>query len=182
MILFLILGFFFFRFYISVYVSFFWVNLCIWCKVWSVVVAVLFTQRYSRFLGFPGDSSGKESSCRYRRCGFDPWVRKIRWRRKWQHTPVFLLGKFHAQRSLAVHGVAKSQTQLSMCVCLCTHIHARAHVHTHTHIQVFQHHLLFHIACGILFLWPGLKSVSPASEGRVLSIQSPGKSMTHECI
>ena len=84
--------------------------------------------------------------------GFDPWVRKISWRRTWQHTPVFLLGKFHAQRSLAVHGVAKSQTQLSMCVCLCTHIHACACAHTHTHIQVFQHHLLFHIACGILVL------------------------------
>ena len=182
MILFLILFFFFFRFYILVYDSFFWVNLCIWCKVWSVVVAVLFTQRYSRFLGFPGDSSGKEASCRCRRCGFDPWVRKISWRRTWQHTPVFLLGKFHAQRSLAVHGVAKSQTQLNMCLCLCTHIHARAHVHTHTHIQVFQHHLLFHIACGILVLWPGLKSVSPALEGRVLTIKLPGKSMTHECI
>ena len=35
------------------------------------------------------------------RCGFDPWVRKILWRRKWQPTPVFLLGKFHRQRSLA---------------------------------------------------------------------------------
>ena len=31
---------------------------------------------------------------------FDPWVGKIPWRRKWQPTPVFLLGKFHAQRSL----------------------------------------------------------------------------------
>jgi len=30
-----------------------------------------------------------------------PWVRKIPWRRKWQHTPVFLPGKFHRQRSLA---------------------------------------------------------------------------------
>ena len=85
-----------------------------------------------------------------------------------------------------VHGVSKSQTQLSMCVCLCTHAHVHTHTHTHkhthTHIQVFQHHLLFHIACGILVLWPGLKSVSPASEGRVLTIQPPGKSMTHECI
>ena len=25
------------------------------------------------------------------RCGFNPWVGKIPWRRKWQHTPVFLL-------------------------------------------------------------------------------------------
>ena len=32
---------------------------------------------------------------RYRRCGFDPWVRKIPWRRAWQPTPVFLPGKFH---------------------------------------------------------------------------------------
>ena len=61
-------------------------------------------------------------------------------------------------------------------------VHACARAHTHTHIQVFQHHLLFHIACGILVLWPGLKSVSPASEGRVLTIKLPGKSMTHECI
>ena len=32
---------------------------------------------------------------------FDPWARKIPWRRKWQSTPVFLPGKFHGQRSLA---------------------------------------------------------------------------------
>ena len=25
----------------------------------------------------------------------DPWVRKIPWRRKWQPTPVFLLGEVH---------------------------------------------------------------------------------------
>ena len=31
---------------------------------------------------------------------FDPWVRKIPWRRKWQPTPVFLPGKSHGQRSL----------------------------------------------------------------------------------
>ena len=34
------------------------------------------------------------------RCGFDPWVRKIPWRRKWQSTPVFLPGKSHGQKSL----------------------------------------------------------------------------------
>ena len=32
--------------------------------------------------------------------GFDPWVRKIPWRRKWQPTPVFFPGEFHGQRSL----------------------------------------------------------------------------------
>ena len=35
-----------------------------------------------------------------RRPGFDPWVRKIPWRRKWQPTPVLLPGKSHGQRSL----------------------------------------------------------------------------------
>ena len=33
--------------------------------------------------------------------GFDLWIGKIPWRRKWQLTPVFLPGKFHGQKSLA---------------------------------------------------------------------------------
>ena len=46
--------------------------------------------------------SCKESTCQCRRWGFDPWVRKIPWSRKWQPTtPVFLPGKFQGQRSLA---------------------------------------------------------------------------------
>ena len=52
---------------------------------------------------FPGGASGKESTCqcrRCKRCGFDPWVGKIPWNRKWQPTLVFLPGKSHEQRSL----------------------------------------------------------------------------------
>ena len=48
--------------------------------------------------------SGKEPACQYRRCkrcGFDPWVRKIPWRRAWQPTPVLLPGESDVQRSLA---------------------------------------------------------------------------------
>ena len=33
--------------------------------------------------------------------GFNPWVGKIPWRRKWQPTPVFLPGESQGQRSLA---------------------------------------------------------------------------------
>ena len=46
------------------------------------------------------------------RLKFNPWVRKIPWRRAWQPTLVFLLGESHGQRSLGatVHGVAKSWT------------------------------------------------------------------------
>ena len=43
------------------------------------------------FLGFPGDSDGKESTCN---AGDHPQVRKIPWRRAWQLTPVFLPGEF----------------------------------------------------------------------------------------
>ena len=35
--------------------------------------------------------------------GFNPWVRKIPWRRKWQPTPVFLPRESHGQRSLVGH-------------------------------------------------------------------------------
>ena len=47
--------------------------------------------------------SGKESACQCRRHGFDLWVGKIPWRRKWQPTPVILLGKSHGEKSLAGH-------------------------------------------------------------------------------
>ena len=54
-------------------------------------------------MGFPGGTSGKERTCqcrKHKRYGFDPWVGKILWRRKWQPTPVFLLGKSHARGAL----------------------------------------------------------------------------------
>ena len=37
--------------------------------------------------GFPGGPGGKEPTCqcrRHKRCGFNPWVEKIPWKRKWQ--------------------------------------------------------------------------------------------------
>ena len=46
---------------------------------------------------------GKVSACqcrRLRRHRFDPWLGKTLWSRKWQHTPVFLPGKFYEQRIL----------------------------------------------------------------------------------
>ena len=54
-------------------------------------------------LGLPRCTRGKEPICqcrRLKRCGFNPWVRKNPWRRKWEPTPVFLPGGFHWKRSL----------------------------------------------------------------------------------
>ena len=60
-----------------------------------------FTRSF-RSIGFPGCSSDKELAYQFRRhkrCELDPCVRKIHWRRAWQHTPV-LPGEWHGQRSL----------------------------------------------------------------------------------
>ena len=48
-----------------------------------------------RALGFPGGSDGKIIHLQCRRPRFDPWVRKIPWRREWLPAPVFLPGEFH---------------------------------------------------------------------------------------
>ena len=66
-------------------------------------------------VGLPRWHSGKESACQCRRCrthGFDSWVKKVPWRRKWQPTPVFSLENSAdrgAWRAIA-HRVTKSQT------------------------------------------------------------------------
>ena len=49
---------------------------------------------------FPGGSDGKASAYNVGRPRFNPWVRKIPWRRKWHPTPVLLPGKSHGLRSL----------------------------------------------------------------------------------
>ena len=75
-------------------------------------------------LGFPGGSVGKESACQCRRgkrCGFDPWVRKIPSRGKWQPIPVFLPGKSYGQRSLAGYIQSTGSQRVR---------HAREHAHT----------------------------------------------------
>ena len=46
----------------------------------------------------------------HRRPEFDPWVRKIPWKREWQPTPIFLPGKFHGQRNMAGLQFMGSQT------------------------------------------------------------------------
>ena len=57
-----------------------------------------------RVLSFNNAFPGKESACqcrRCRRCGLDPWVGKIPWKREWQPALELLPGKSHRQRSLA---------------------------------------------------------------------------------
>ena len=43
--------------------------------------------------GFLSGTSSKEPACQCRTHAFNPWVKKIPWRRKWHPTSVFLSGK-----------------------------------------------------------------------------------------
>ena len=64
---------------------------------------ILLTHIYSvpfTHCGLPRWLSSKESACQCKRPKFDPWIRKVPWRRKWQPTPVFLPRKSHGQGSL----------------------------------------------------------------------------------
>ena len=72
-----------------------------------VHIVCLFISQYltstTCILGLPCSSDDEESACNggdARDNGFDLWVRKFPWRRKWQPSPVFLPGESCGQRSL----------------------------------------------------------------------------------
>ena len=53
------------------------------------------------FWGFPDDSDCRESTCNVGDPRFDPWVRKVPWKRAWQPIAVFLPREYPGQWSLA---------------------------------------------------------------------------------
>ena len=68
---------------------------------------LIYLMVFYTYLANPQVHSGKESAChcrRHERCGFNPCVEKIPWRRKWQPSPVFLPGESHGQRTLVGYG------------------------------------------------------------------------------
>ena len=69
---------------------------------------------------------GKRIRLQCKRRSFNPWVGKIPWRRAWQATPVFLLGKCHGQRSLAGYSPwGRKESDMT---------EATEHAYTHTHV------------------------------------------------
>ena len=78
---------------------------------WSDLAAAADLLHFTRWL------SGKIPACQgrgHRKCGFNPWIRKILWKKKWQPTPVFLPEKSNEQRSLVgYHKVSRSWARLS---------------------------------------------------------------------
>ena len=63
----------------------------------------------------PGGSDGKESACNAGHPGLIPGLEKIRWRRKWKPTAVFLLGwRSLAGYSAWGHKVSDTTEQLTL--------------------------------------------------------------------
>ena len=61
--------------------------------------------------------------------GWDPWIGKIPWRKKWQLTPVFLPGESHGQRSQTDYGPWDSKESD---MTEHTHTTIRSHMHSLT--------------------------------------------------
>ena len=102
--------------------------------------------------GYPSGAGGTEPTCqcrRCKRCGFNPWIGDMPWRRAWQPTSVFLPGESHGQRSLqaTVHGVAKSQTWLKRISMHTAHVGWAKHVY-----DIFVHYTDKRMSESLLFL------------------------------
>ena len=74
---------------------------------------------------------GKEATCQCKRPGFDPWVRKIPWRRKWQATPVSLPGESHQEGSLVGYS-PQGRKELDMTKQL-----KNSNCSVHSHIKIY---------------------------------------------
>ena len=72
-----------------------------WMKILCVEHLALFLacSKYQK-MGLPCWLRKWRICLQCRRPGFNPWVRKIPWRREQLPTPIFLAGEFHGQRSL----------------------------------------------------------------------------------
>ena len=74
-----------------------------WLHVWNCLFDLLsfaFVIWITACLGLPWWLRWLSVCLQCRRPGFNSWVRKVLWRRKWQSTPALLPGKFHGRRSL----------------------------------------------------------------------------------
>ena len=87
-----------------------------------------------KWQSFPGGSAGEKHTrpCRRpKRPGFNPWVGKSPWRRKWQRVLVFLPGEPHGQRSLAGYSPwGHKDSDMT------EYTHAGIQTHTHSKISV----------------------------------------------
>ena len=83
-----------------------------WCLLCDKILYLVLWCIHLHLLGLPRWLSSKERICQCKRHGFNPWVGKIPWRKKWQSTLYSCLGNPMDREAwwATVHGVAKSHT------------------------------------------------------------------------
>ena len=140
-------------------------------NIWIYIQIHIYTICMCMYMyGIPRWCSGKESACQCRRCmkcGFDPWVWKIPWKRIWYLPPVFLPGKFHEQRSLAGYsswGHNESDMTNTM------------HAHTHVCVCVFIYIHIIHIYMGLPWWLREVVKNPPTMQQMVGSVTGSGRS------
>ena len=117
---------------------------------------------------------GSDCKCppQCRRHGFEPLVRKIPWKSKWQNTPVFLPGKSNGQRLLVGYNPwCHKESDMTEWV---THIHMLNLLH---HFFCFIFWIFGCEACGNICSPTRDRTTSPALEGQVLISKPSRKSL-----
>ena len=109
---------------------------------------------------FPG-SDGKSICLQCGILGFDPWVRKIPWRRKWQPTWVLLPGKSHGQRSLVGYSLwGHKESDMTewlhfhyMCIIYIDYTYIYLHIHWYQRNVCVCMHTYPSLFWGVLFIF-----------------------------
>ena len=120
----------------------------------------------SHTLDFPGGSDGKASAYNAGRPGFNPWVGKVSWRRKWQSTPIFTTGKFHTEEP--------GRLQFMGSWVYSPRVRYDWATNTHTHLIIPTQHLVFSWAITL----PMEKAMAPNSSTLAWKIprtEEPGR-------
>ena len=111
-------------------------KLSIWLpsvQIWNK----MFTISFCKLVEASQRCNGKEFTCQYKRLRFDPWVRKMPWRRAGNPLQYSCLdnpmegGDWQA----TLHWVAESDKTEWLSNWACTRTHTHTHIHTHTRIQ-----------------------------------------------
>ena len=99
------------------------IYICVQIFMWRLVFDLFGWIPWNPIAGWSGGSAVKNppANAGCSGDGFDPWIGKMLWRKKWQPNPVFLPGKVHGQRSLMDYSpaAAAAAKSLQSCPTLC---------------------------------------------------------------
>ena len=112
---------------------------------------------HSSSSGSPGGASGEESTCqcrRCKRCGFDPWVGNITWKRKWHLHPSILAWTCHGQKNLESYSPwGCEESDMSKHTHTDRHTHTDSHTHLPAHLSIILTQLFSYLFLFVCFFF-----------------------------